>query len=143
MLQFDLTVFLAQCALFLFFLFFFDRFVLSPVFAVLERRRRMLNTENEHAFESRRTSAELKERYRREIEEVHRSGGILMVNTKARANAEAQSYLEELRRKMHDMVESKKGDIEQVRLCTAGGLEEKRREMLDTLSRALWGGGHS
>jgi F0F1-type ATP synthase membrane subunit b/b' len=143
MLQFDLTVFLAQCALFLFFLFFFDRFVLSPIFAVLERRRKMLNTENEHAFESRRTSAELKERYRREIEEVHRSGGILLVNTKARANTEAQSYLEELRRKMHTMVESKKSDIEELSLCTSDELEDKRHEMLDTLSRALWGGGRS
>jgi|GEM_PF-1330542 len=143
MLQFDLTVFLAQCALFLFFLFFFNRFVLSPIFAVLERRRRMLNTENEHAFESRRTSAELKERYRREIEEVHRQGGVLLVNTKARATAEAQSYLEDLRRDMQALVESKKSDIEELRLCTSDELEEKRRDMLDTLSRALWGRGTS
>ncbi|HOW51351.1 MAG TPA: hypothetical protein PLV42_04815 [bacterium] len=143
MLQFDLTVFLVQCALFLFFLFFFNRFVLSPIFAVLERRRKMLNTENEHAFESRRTSAELKERYRREIEEVHRQGGVLLVNTKARATAESQVYLEELHRKMQDLVESKKSDIEELRLCTSDELEEKRSEMLDTLSRALWGRGNS
>ncbi len=139
MLQFDLTVFLAQCALFLFFLFFFDRFVLSPIFAVLERRRKMLNTENEHAFESRRTGAELKERYRREIEEVHRQGGVLLVNTKARATAEAQNYLEELHNRMRDLVESKKSDIEELRLCTSDELEDKRREMLDTLTRTLWG----
>lgn len=139
MLQFDLTVLLAQCALFLFFLFFFNRFVLSPIFTVLERRRKMLNTENEHAFESRRTGAELKERYRREIEEVHRSGGVLLVNTKARATAEAQNYLEELHNRMRDLVESKKIDIEELRLCTSDELEDKRREMLDTLTRTLWG----
>lgn len=139
MLQFDLTVFLAQCALFLFFLFFFDRFVLSPIFTVLERRRKMLNTENEHAFESRRTGAELKERYRREIEEVHRQGGVLLVNTKARATAEAQNYLEGLHHRMRDLVESKKSDIEELRLCTSDELEDKRREMLDTLTRTLWG----
>ncbi len=139
MIQFEPVLLFAHALVFPIFLFLFSRYVIAPVFTVLERRRGMLNVENQHAFGAARTRAELKERCRREIEEVHRNGGVLLVNTKTRATQEAQRYLEEVREQMHRRMEEKKDDIEQVRCATAGELDARREELLKAITCELWG----
>ncbi len=97
MLEFDPTVFLAHCALFLGGVLLFDRFLFGPVYPLLEWRRRRLNQEGAHAEEARRTLEELKERYRREMEEVHREGMRLLKEAKERAEEEAKMLLSRVR----------------------------------------------
>lgn len=97
MLEFDPAVFLAHCALFLGGVLLFDRFLFGPVYPLLERRRRRLNQEGAHAEEARRTLEGLKERYRREMEEIHREGARLLKEAKERAEEEAQRLLSHTR----------------------------------------------
>ncbi|HNT28680.1 MAG TPA: ATP synthase F0 subunit B [bacterium] len=139
MISFDPTLFLLQALLFPVFLFLFGRWVFDPIQGVLAERDRRLNREGTHADEASRTLAELKERYRREMETVHRAGMALVAEAKERAEREARTTVEKVSDEMHEMVAAEQEAARQQCGVIFDEIRSHRGDLEEAIADKLWG----
>ncbi len=139
MLEFDPTVFLVHCALFLGGVLLFDRFLFGPVYPLLEWRRRRLNQEGAHAEEAHRTLEELKESYRREMEEVHREGARLLKEAKERAEEDARALLAQAREDLVQWCDATRAEFDREDKALHHEIAASYGTLVAAAAERLWG----
>jgi len=139
MIEFDLTVFLAHCVLFLSAVLLLDRFLLGPVYPLLDRRRLCLNEEGIHAERARRELFELEERYRQGKEEIHREGARIIQESRERGERETQKYLEQVRTEVTAWYEEQKDVLAAWQSEMERALAIYSEEYVTLAEEKLWG----
>lgn len=139
MIAFDPILFVLQALLFPVFLFLFGRWVFDPIQATLAERDRRLNREGTHADEASRTLAELKERYRREMETVHRAGMAMLAATKEQAEREARAETDRVSEETRKMVVARREEARHQCGTIFDDIRSHRRDLVEVMAEKLWG----
>lgn len=139
MIAFDPIPFVLQALLFPVFLYLFGRWVFDPIQGVLAERGRRLNREGAHADEASRTLSELKERYRREMEAVHRAGMSLLTQAKERAERDARDAVDRVSREMQEMVAAEREQAAHQCGMIFEEIRSHRSDLVEAMADKLWG----
>lgn len=135
----QLLVALIQGILFLIFLAFSQKFIMKPVNAMLEKRKKFMDDEGIHSTSSQKTLVELKEQYRLEIEKIHKNGAGIIFDHKERASEEARKFLDGEKREVDAMIGAKRSELLKAVDSLTREIDDKKAEFVNLITAKLWG----
>lgn len=125
----DLKSFLGQIVNFLIFAFVINRYVFTPVIAMLAKRNALIEESVLRAKEADRKLAEIKEEQAELVRETRREAATIVAGATEKAKAARATVLEETRHEAHTMIAEAKRSISEERASMIEEVKDHVKEL--------------